>query len=93
MQCASSNEHRRHGFIDLLECVEHKREASQTDLQELESSILIEHNKFASCIRNQKVNLDQLSINAAKNYINRYPMLLRSSNQTLSRNTKKRLQP
>ena len=57
--CASSKEHRGHGFKDLLECVERKREALQTDLQELESSILIEHKEFASCIRNQKVNLDK----------------------------------
>ena len=59
VQCASSKEHRGHGFKDLLECVERKREASQKDLQELESSILIEHKEFASCIRNQKANLDK----------------------------------
>ncbi|XP_078341592.1 uncharacterized protein LOC111109852 [Crassostrea virginica] len=59
VQCASSKKHRGHRFKDLLECVERKREASQTDLQELESSILIEHKEFASCIRNQKANLDK----------------------------------
>ena len=57
VQCASTQEHRGHGFKDLLECVERRREASQTDLQEFESSILIEHKEFASCIRNQKANL------------------------------------
>ena len=59
VQCASSKEHRGHGFKDLIECVDRKRKASQKDLQELESSILIEHKEFASCIRNQKVNLDK----------------------------------
>ena len=59
VQCASSKEHRGHGFKDLLECVEHKRENSERDLQELESSILIEHKQFASCIRDQKANLDK----------------------------------
>ena len=43
VQCAASYEHRRHVFIDLLECVERKREASQTDLQELESSIPVSY--------------------------------------------------
>ena len=59
VQCASSQEHRGHGFKDLLECVECKKEASQKDLQELKSSILIEHKEFASHIRNQKANLDK----------------------------------
>ena len=58
VQCASSQEHKGHGFKDLLECAERKRENSETDLQELKSSILIEHKDFASCIRNQKANLD-----------------------------------
>ena len=59
VQCVTSKEHRGHGFIDLLECVERKKEASQKDLQELESSILIEHKEFASRISNQKANLDK----------------------------------
>ncbi|XP_078341805.1 uncharacterized protein LOC144627810 [Crassostrea virginica] len=59
VQCASTQEHRGHGFKDLLECVERKKEASQKDLQELKSSILIEHKEFASRIRNQKANLDK----------------------------------
>ena len=58
VQCASSKEHRGHRFQDLLECVERKREASQTDLQELESN-LIKHKEFASRIRNQKATLDK----------------------------------
>ena len=59
LQCVTSKEHRGHGFIDLLECVERKKEASQNELQELKSSILIEHKEFASRIRNQKANLDK----------------------------------
>ncbi|XP_078340485.1 uncharacterized protein LOC111106488 [Crassostrea virginica] len=59
VQCVSSEEHRGHGFKDLLECVEHKREISETDLQELESSILIEHKEFAYRICNQIANLDK----------------------------------
>ena len=59
VQCASSKEHKGHGFKDLLECAERKRDNSETDLQELKSSILIEHKNFASCIRNQKANLDE----------------------------------
>ncbi|XP_022296835.1 uncharacterized protein LOC111106453 [Crassostrea virginica] len=59
VQCVSSEEHRGHGFKDLLECVQRKRKKSETDLQELESSILIEHKEFAYRIRNQKVNLDK----------------------------------
>nr|XP_022301028.1 E3 ubiquitin-protein ligase TRIM9-like [Crassostrea virginica] len=59
VQCASSKEHRGHGFKDLIEFVDRKKEASQKDLQGLESSILIEHKEFASCIRNQKANLDK----------------------------------
>ena len=59
LQCVTSKEHRGHGFIDLLKCVERKKEASQKDLQELKSSILIEHKEFASRIRNQKAYLDK----------------------------------
>ncbi|XP_078341590.1 uncharacterized protein LOC111110099 [Crassostrea virginica] len=59
VQCVTSKEHRGHGFIDLHECVERKKEASQKDLQELKSSILIEQKEFASRIRNQKANLDK----------------------------------
>ena len=59
VQCASSKEHRGHRFKDLLECAKRKREASQTDLQELESSNLIKHKEFASRIRNQKATLDK----------------------------------
>ena len=59
VHCVSSSDHRGHGFKDLLECAERKRENSETDLQILKSSILIEHKEFASCIRNQKANLDK----------------------------------
>ena len=59
VQCVTSKEHRAHGFIDLLECVERKKEASQKDLQEFKSSILIEHKEFASRIRNQKASLEK----------------------------------
>ncbi|XP_078341495.1 uncharacterized protein LOC144627709 [Crassostrea virginica] len=54
VQCVTSKDHKGHGFIDLIECVERKKEASQKDLQELKSSILIGHKEFASHIRNQK---------------------------------------
>ena len=59
VKCVTSTEHKGHGFIDLLECVERKKEALQKDLQELKTSILIEHKEFASRIRNQKANLDK----------------------------------
>ena len=57
VQCVTSKEHRGHVFIDLFEFVERNKEASQKDLQELKSSILIEHEEFASRISNQKANL------------------------------------
>ena len=58
-QCASSKEHRCHRFVNLLLCVECKKEISKKDLQELESTILIKHKDFASRSRNQKANLDK----------------------------------
>nr|XP_022296709.1 tripartite motif-containing protein 7-like isoform X2 [Crassostrea virginica] len=59
VQCVTYKDHKGHGFIDLIECVERKKEASQKNLQELKSSILIEHKEFASHIRNQKSYLDK----------------------------------
>ena len=59
IQCASSRKHKGHKFNDLLEFVERKREALKTDIQELESSNLIEHKESASRIRTQKENLDK----------------------------------
>ena len=59
VQCASSQEHSGHGFKDLPDGVECKREASKKDLQELESSIIIEHKECASRLRNQIANLDK----------------------------------
>ena len=59
VQCAASQEHKGPGFKDLLECVECKREASQKDLQELESTILTKHKDLALIIFNQKADLNK----------------------------------
>ena len=59
VHCVSSNDHKGHGFKDLLECVEGKKEVAKKDLQELESSILNEQKECASRIRNQKASLEK----------------------------------
>mgnify|MGYP003683628667 CR=1 FL=1 len=59
VHCVSSKDHKGHGFKDLLECVEGKKEVAKKDLQELESSILNEQTEFASRILNQKANLEK----------------------------------
>ena len=59
IQCVTSKEHQGHGFIDLLQCWEGKKEVLKKDLQELESPILAKHKEFASDICKHKLFLNK----------------------------------
>lgn len=59
VQCASSQDHRRHEFVDIMTIFERKNKDLQEDLKELEKSIYPNHQKFASNIQIKKANLKE----------------------------------
>lgn len=61
--CVSSEDHEAHKKVDVLEKFQKTKESIQTSLQELEKSILIQYQKFASEIPIQR---SQIHINSDK---------------------------
>lgn len=61
--CVSSEHHEAHKKVDILEKFQRTKESIQTSLQELEKSILIQYQKFASEI---PIQISQIYINSDK---------------------------
>lgn len=59
VQCASSKDHKRHEFVDIMKIFERRQKDLQEDLKELETSIYPNHQKFASNIQIKKANLQE----------------------------------
>ncbi|XP_052682729.1 uncharacterized protein LOC128163225 [Crassostrea angulata] len=61
VQCASSKEHKGHGFVDVVQTIINHKEMILKDLQELEKSICPKYQEIASDIADQKTDLNKNS--------------------------------